>query len=145
MPVFSKRSLNNLKTCHQQLQNLMYRAIEQIDFTVLEGHREKELQDRYVREGKSQLEWPKSKHNADPSLAVDIVPYPIDYSQRERFYFQVGHITGLAERMGIPIRVGMDWDGDYRLVPYDEDETFLDMPHVELDIHYGPESEFWPG
>jgi peptidoglycan L-alanyl-D-glutamate endopeptidase CwlK len=144
MPYFSERSKNNLSEVHDDLQRLMNRAIEQINFTIIEGRRSKKEQNQYYENGKSTLQYPHSKHNAMPSLAVDIAPYPIDFQERERFYFQVGHITGLAEEMGIPIRVGMDWDGDYRLVPHDDDESFLDLPHIELDIPYNENVDCWP-
>ena len=37
------------------------------------------------REGRSKLSWLESKHNCEPSRAVDIAPYPIDWDDRERF------------------------------------------------------------
>jgi len=141
---FSQQSKNNLKNVHPFLRRLMGHALRDINFTVIDGQRGQKEQNQFVEDGKSQLKYPKSKHNADPSLAVDIAPYPIDWQAHERFTFLAGFIWGAAEQLGIDIRLGMDWDGDGKLVSHDEDESFLDLPHIELDVDYGPDSEFWP-
>jgi len=76
---FSNRSLERLRTCHQDLILLMTEALMDpecpCDFTVLEGHRDQATQDRLHDEGKSQLMWPRSRHNQWPSMAVDVAPY----------------------------------------------------------------------
>ena len=76
---FSNRSLDRLQTCHQDLILLMRSALIDpecpSDITVLEGHRNKARQNQMVDEGKSQLDWPHSRHNTWPSMAVDVAPY----------------------------------------------------------------------
>lgn len=74
MPQFSTRSLETLGTCEQKLVNLMKKCIEEVDFTVLCGHRSESEQDKAFAEGKSKLKYPASKHNAYPARAVDIAP-----------------------------------------------------------------------
>ena len=73
---FSKRSIDKLNTCHKDLQLIMNTVISvsNIDFGISEGHRSIELQNKYFKEGKSQIDGitKKGKHNYDPSLAVDM-------------------------------------------------------------------------
>ena len=73
---FSKRSITNLATCHPILQVLAQEAIKTFDFTVIEGHRNKQKQMEAYASGASGLKWPRSKHNSLPSLAFDVLPYP---------------------------------------------------------------------
>jgi len=117
---FSKRSENNLATCHELLQKLFHEVIKHEDCTVLCGYRGEKEQEQAYLEGNSKLKFPESKHNQQPSLAVDVVPYPIDWKNTGRFYFFAGMVKGIAAKMGIPIRCGAEW------------ESFLDLPHFEL-------------
>ena len=128
MPKFSKRSGGKLETCHADLQKVFNEVIKRFDCTVLEGTRPKEKQNEYYRTGKSKLKYPKSKHNSNPSRAVDVAPYPIDWKDKERFYFFAGYVKGVASQMGIELRWGGDWDGDTQV----HDQTFMDLPHFEL-------------
>lgn len=128
MPQFSKLSEQRLSTCDARLQRLLREAIKNVDFTVIYGHRTQEDQDDAFRQGASTLRWPKSKHNKQPSLAVDIAPYPIDWSDTARFARLAGYIERIAEEQGVKIRWGGDWNDNYRT----KDERLVDMPHIEL-------------
>lgn len=128
MPSFSANSKRELETCHELLQDVMGRAIKVIDFTVLEGRRGQERQERLLKEGKTQLDWPESNHNSNPSLAVDVAPYPIDWKDRERFILLAGVVFGCAHAAGVRIRWGGDWDQDFEL----SDNEFDDLGHFEL-------------
>lgn len=128
MPNFGKSSQENLKQSHTDLQRLFNEVIKYYDCTVICGHRDKESQNKAVLEGKSKLKYPQSKHNSMPSMAVDVVPYPIDWNNLKRFYHFGGFVLGLAAQMGINIRWGGDWDKDYDIT----DEKFIDLPHFEL-------------
>ena len=125
---FGKRSKERLDTCHSDLQKIMNKVIKLYDITVLEGHRSEERQNQLKHEGKSKLEWPNSKHNSNPSKAVDIAPYPIDWNNRERFYYMAGIVKAIADEMDIEIRWGGDWDSDGEF----KDQSFDDLPHFEL-------------
>ena len=57
-----------------------------------------------------------------------LAPYPIDWNDKERFYFFAGYVKGIASQMGIELRWGGDWDSDNQL----HDQTFMDLPHFEL-------------
>ena len=128
MPNFSKESIDNLNTAHPILKELFEEVVKYFDCKVLCGHRGKEEQDKAFTEGKSKLKFPKSKHNSNPSLAVDVYPYPIDFKDIKRFYMFIGFVKGIATSKGIKIRTGGDWDGDTQV----KDETFIDLPHFEL-------------
>lgn len=133
MPTFSKSSLNKLGTLHPDLQRLLNEAIKHIDFTVVCGFRGENEQNKAVAKGKSKLSWPNSKHNKVPSLAVDVMPYYRDgirWSDTEGLYYFVGVLKGLSILMGIPLRVGIDWDGDNDM----HNQSFKDGPHIELKV-----------
>lgn len=128
MPEFSPLSKRRLAECHPDLQKLMNEVIKHYDIVILCGFRGKDEQDKAFREGKSKLAFPKSKHNVTPSLAVDIAPYPLDWNDLKRFWHLAGYVKATAERLGIKIRQGADWDGDNDF----KDQKFVDLPHVEL-------------
>lgn len=132
MPRFSTASLSQLGTCDPRLQRLMMAAIELYDFTVLEGHRGQEAQDRAYAKGNSKVRWPRGQHNSLPSRAVDIAPYPIDWSNteaaRQRFCLLAGYVLCTAKQHGVTVRWGGDWDGDGDT----RDERFRDLGHFEV-------------
>ena len=130
---WSERSRNKLNTAHPELQRLMNEALKHRDITIIEGHRTKEKQDEYFRTGKSKVQWPNSKHNKMPAMAVDAIPYPFeskDWNDREKFVEFASWIRGLAAGLGIAVRCGIDWDQDFDL----KDTTFFDGPHIELVV-----------
>ena len=138
MPTFSSKSKSNLSTCDTRLQRIFNKVVETYDCTIIEGHRDKEAQNKAYADGKSQLRWPNGAHNKLPSLAVDVAPYPIDWgdkaktnSQRlkvlARFYHFAGYVQAVADSMGIKIRWGGDWDSDKIF----DDQAFDDLPHFE--------------
>ena len=128
MPKFSNRSLERLATCHPDLQRLFREVIRHVDCSILVGHRDRAAQEAAVEAGHSQLGWPRSLHNREPSLAVDVAPWPIDWADLERFRAFGGFVLGVASQMGIPLRWGGDWDGDWSF----RDQQLIDLPHFEL-------------
>jgi len=127
MPKFSKTSLSKLETADVRLQTLFKKVIENYDCTILVGHRTKEEQDKAYPEH-SKVQWPHSKHNSIPSKAVDVAPYPINWNDIDRFYHFGGYVRGVAEMLGIKIRWGGDWNGNFDL----KDQNFFDLPHFEV-------------
>lgn len=125
---YGKRSLRNLKEAHEELQDLFNEVIKYYDCAIIEGHRNKEEQDEAFHAGKSKLKWPKSKHNSQPSVAVDVIPWPVDWDDYQRFYYFGGLVKGIAVQMKIPIRWGGDWDSDNNF----KDQRFNDLIHFEL-------------
>lgn len=128
MPKFSKRSKNKLETCDSRLQNLFNEVIQYFDCSILCGHRGEDEQNEAFHAGRSKLMFPESKHNSEPSQAVDVAPYPIEWDNKERFYYFAGIVKGIALKLNIPIRWGGDWDSDTRV----KDQTFFDLPHFEI-------------
>lgn len=125
---FSNRSMNNLLTCDIRLQKLFLEVIKHIDCAVICGHRGEYEQMEAYHAGRSKLAWPHSKHNYTPSKAVDCVPYPINWSDLNRFYHFGGLVRGIASQMQIDIVWGGDWNMDNDL----KNQTFFDFPHWEL-------------
>ena len=73
-------------------------------------------QGRAFLDGKSKLDWPHSKHNRTPSLAVDIAPYPIDWKDTGAFMVLRGFVLARAAALGLKVGV-ISWD----------------MPHFQLN------------
>lgn len=128
MPSFSTRSLDRLSTCEPRLVELFMEVVKVYDCSVIEGRRSRERQDELYRTGFSRVQYPNSRHNPKPSMAVDVAPYPIDWNDRERFVAFGSFVRGVAYARGIALRTGMDWDGDFDL----KDQTFMDLVHFEI-------------
>ena len=99
MPRFGKTSKKRLATCDDGLQNLFYEVVRHFDCSVIIGHRGERDQNKAFDEGKSKVRYPKGKHNSNPSTAVDVAPYPIDWEDRERFIYFAGFVKGVALEM----------------------------------------------
>ncbi len=128
MPSFGTISQARLATCHIDLQQVCELVIVNYDFTVLEGFRPHARQNELFRQGKSKLRGGESKHNSDPSRAVDIAPYIIDWDDSNRFYLLAGFMFQAASQLGVKLRFGGDWNRNWDL----KDQSFFDLPHYEL-------------
>jgi peptidoglycan L-alanyl-D-glutamate endopeptidase CwlK len=132
--VFGKRSLKILEDLDPRLQEVLGKAIEIYDFSILSGFRLEEEQNNLFRNGLSQKRFPESKHNQWPSMAVDIAPYfkeapHIRWEDEESFYFLAGIIRACSRICKTKIRWGGDWDSDDDL----HDQSFMDLGHFELE------------
>ena len=128
MPRFGNNSKKRLASCDQQLQRVFNEVIKYIDCSVLEGQRGKERQNKLYEEGKTKVKYPDGRHNASPSNAVDVTPYPVDWEDRERQTLFAGFVLGIARGLGIKLRWGGDWDMDFQVM----DNRFDDFPHFEI-------------
>jgi peptidoglycan L-alanyl-D-glutamate endopeptidase CwlK len=133
---YSQISQERLKTCFSDLQILFNRIIRSYDCSILCGHRGETEQNEAFRQGYSKLQYPNSKHNIVPSLAVDVAPYEvtgIDTGKLQLAHF-AGFVKGVAEEMLIEglithrIRCGVDWDSDNDV----DDTKFWDACHFEI-------------
>jgi peptidoglycan L-alanyl-D-glutamate endopeptidase CwlK len=133
---FSETSKAKLSTCHRDLQRLFEHIIIERDCTIICGHRSEEDQNKAFADGKSEKQYPNSKHNMSPSLAVDVAPFEkagIDWGKLQSAEF-AGYVKGVADqlyRIGSikhRIRCGADWDCDYDV----DDTKFWDAYHFEL-------------
>ena len=121
---FGSKSLERLSQCDIRLRTLCMRMLDRSDFdmTVTCGHRGKEEQEKAFNEGKSKAHFGQSKHNALPSRAVDICPYPINWDTNDpRWCKMVALAYDTAREMNIKIRCGAFFTG------------LADWPHIELE------------
>lgn len=134
MPKFSQESFSKLSTCHPDLQVLFYEVIKSFDCVIIEGYRNQADQEAAVAAGNSQLHWPHGKHNSQPSNAVDVAPYPLEWENIKRFYWFAGYVMGIAQKlkdegkMTHAVRYGGDWNNNKNI----DDQTFKDLVHFEL-------------
>ncbi len=132
MPRFGRRSNINLNSCHPDLQRLFREVVRTYDCSVLWGHRnEDEQNEMYLAiPPVTTKQWPDSKHNSVPSMAVDVAPWingDVSLEARQCYHF-AGYVQAVADRMGIEIRLGADWDSDNDV----NDQTFRDIIHFEI-------------
>lgn len=129
------QSAAKLNGVHPDLRSVIEEAGKYVDFIVTDGVRDLATQQRLVDEGKSKTM--KSKHLVQPSgfsHAVDIVPYfngKVDYNDISRYRNIVFFIKGIGAAKGIMLRLGADWNGNFTHT----DQTFTDLPHLELEKH----------
>lgn len=124
----SERSIKNLSECVPGLKDVFERVAESYPLEVIEGHRGEEEQNKLFVEGKTKVQFPDGKHNKMPSEAVDALPLPIDWNDREGIIFFAGFVIATALSMGIRLRWGGDWDSDKNL----KEERFRDLVHFEF-------------
>ena len=142
---FSKRSLDKLAECENDLQVLMKEAIKNspYDFGITWGHRSPVKQNELFQKGrdsngniiskKDVVTYvdgyeKKSKHNYLPSLAVDIAVYiKGKLTWEPAVYLEVGvHIMDVAEELfekGL-IKNRIVWGGHWH--------KFKDWPHYQI-------------
>ena len=122
----SKASIEKLSSVKPELQKVIYKSFETMPFDVivLEGIRTKVRQKELYAKGASKTM--KSKHLTGD--AVDLAPYPIDWSDKAKFRVMAEHVLAAAKILNIKVRSGTDWDmdGDWK------DEKFYDGPHIEI-------------
>lgn len=141
MPKFSTTSLDKLNSCHKNLEDIFFEVIQHVDCSIIEGHRPERRQIELYARGRdfnglivrpnevvTKVKWPNSKHNNNPSKAIDVVPYPIDWTDYKRFYLFAGFVLGIAKSMNINLTWGGDWNGNFKW----DDQSFHDLPHFEL-------------
>lgn len=122
--MLSKTSLARLNTCHPQLQKLFHEVAKRADFVILAGFRGKKDQEAAKKYGNSKAGWGQSKHNFSPSLAVDAMPNPLNWSNIEAVKDFAAIVKEVAAELGVPIR----WGGNFK--------NFFDGPHYELVGEY---------
>jgi len=113
------RSMQSLSGVHPDLVDVVKLAITitGVDFTVIEGIRNINRQRELYKAGKSTTM--NSRHIT--GHAVDMVPYPVDWNDLERFETMAVAMKAAADSLEIPIVWGGDW------------KSFYDAPHFELD------------
>ena len=130
MPNFGKRSKERLKGVDHRLVMVLDEVVKYFDITVIEGLRSQERQNQLVKEGKSKTKFGKHVEGK----AVDIGPYPLDWSARDDFHYLGGFVLGIANQLGIKIRWGGDWNASsfFEGKRTTKDNNFDDLLHFEL-------------
>lgn len=136
MTGFSKADEVKLSSCHPDLVRLMKYAREKFEFMIIVGYRNEQDQNAAYNAKTTKLKWPHSKHNHQPSLAVDIAPVKldsnykhwIDWKDVQLFITLSEHIFACAKELGIKIRWGGDFNMDGNITTTDA----WDKPHYEL-------------
>lgn len=95
MPL-SKLSKQKLNTCHSDLIKLIEEVAKTERCAVICGFRGRYEQEKAYNSGKSKANWGQSKHNSKPSLAVDVVPMPLNWEDIESF-------ERLGEKIQVPL------------------------------------------
>jgi peptidoglycan L-alanyl-D-glutamate endopeptidase CwlK len=154
MNKLSTSSAKCLATCHPLLQECVMEVLENMDVAVTCGTRDKATQNKLFAEKKSKLQWPNSKHNSSPSVAVDLVIYhpqwkylfgdaaqlaevattkgrnPVMVSRW--FYAYYARLDMLmvlaAKKRGITLRWGGKWSAEEDFI----DNKFMDIFHWEI-------------
>jgi peptidoglycan L-alanyl-D-glutamate endopeptidase CwlK len=123
-------SERRLSTVAEPLRSIVYAVAADFPTMVVCGHRTQADQEEAFRLKRSKLSWPRSKHNSNPSRAVDLAPLKngaIDWNDREAFRELARRMFFHAKARGVDIR----WGGDFNMDGL-ENDRFIDMPHFEL-------------
>lgn len=120
MPEFSSRSKQYLSSCKEPLIELFTEVVKEKDCTILCGHRNMHDQNLAFAQGHSKVRYPNSNHNKHPSVAVDVMAYPIKWDDRLGQHEFATYVFNKAMEMGISVR----WGGQFK--------NFYDAPHWEL-------------
>ena len=136
MNKWSKRSKKNLAECHRDLVILADVVLQIHDCSLICGFRDKLEQDEAFYLGNSKIQWPNSKHNSSPSMAMDLAPYikGQSYWDREQTLYFAGIVVSTAYilyeqgHMEHKLKWGGDWDSDNNF----KEHKFYDGVHFEL-------------
>lgn len=131
MSNWSDNSLQVRASLDPRLKVMVDELLTYMDVSLICGHRTPQQQAAYFAAGTSKVEWPNSKHNMYPSLAVDMQPYPYPDNEND-LRAALGYMAGLcwmiAEREGFSIRWGGDWNRNGSVT----DNGFDDLFHLEI-------------
>ena len=125
MPTYSQRSKSNLAESHKDLQTLFNYVIQYIDCSVICGHRGETEQNKAYGSGHSKLRFPNSKHNKIPAMAVDVIPFPLDWEDERRFKMFGMAVLGMANLLREQGKITsiIQWGGLWE---------FRDYPHFQI-------------
>ncbi len=134
---FGRKSKEVLATCHPDIQLLLNRVIQKIDFSVIEGIRTVETQQKYYNEKKTQLDginklsWHQDRFGDGLSRAVDIVAYADGKQQWENseLYRKLAkHMFNEWQKLiqEGTVKHRLEWGGNW--------SSFVDKPHWQIRI-----------
>jgi len=131
MAKFGKTSMKRLRTVHPDLQTLFQVVVKYFDCSVVSGLRTLEEQKALYTQGRTKpgnivtnADGVISKSNHQSGNAVDVVPYPSMWKDKNKMREFAGFVMGVAailKEQGI-IDIEIEWGGHWR---------FLDLPHFQ--------------
>ncbi len=133
------RSLQRRGSVRPELQKIADLAIEMspFDLTFTEGHRNERWQIAFYAQGRTSpgsivtdVQWPHGTHNAVPSNAMHLDPYPINYKDTDKYVLMAGVVWAAAVVLELNdhLRWGRDWDRDFDLT---DQRRILYFAHFE--------------
>ena len=137
---FGKRSRERLGKVDPGLRGTLIDALalDIVDMAIICGYRGRSEQDRLyaMSPPRTKLLYPNSRHNAIPSLAVDVAPW-INGAPSEN-PLHCAHLAGIIQAVGaargLGIRWGGNWDRDGEVMT---DQKFQDLWHYETKVNVG--------
>lgn len=138
---YGRTSQRRLATAHEYLQRLFVSALEDpacpVDITILCGHRTQAEQDALYAKGRTapgprvtSVQWPNSRHNSYPSLAVDAAPYVGGSVSWDWAHYHplAEHVKATWARLKAEGKVTgeLEWGGDW--------SRLKDGPHWQLNL-----------
>ena len=141
---YGTRSRAKLDTCHDEIGLVMFEALKStpaaVDITIVHGFRDKHEQNA-LDPSVTSKRWPASYHNATDedgvacSDACDFAPYitlpsgkkGIPWKDEALFCFVAGIVYAAAEKLGVEITWGGDFDRDGST----EDQRLGDYGHIQ--------------
>jgi peptidoglycan LD-endopeptidase CwlK len=126
MPQYSNTSKARLASCHPKLQAVFNEVIKERDCIIICGARTQAEQQKAFAGGFSKIDGvsKRSMHqigsDRPKSLAVDVLPYPLNWNDVKGHTEFARFVLATAQRLG----VNLVWGGNWK--------TFKDRPHYEL-------------
>ena len=135
---FGSRSRSRLDTVDDRLRETaaVVMNYQVVDFTIVWGWRDEEIQNALFASHASTKQWPDSTHNhmvhgLPASLGLDFAPWVngrIPWKDTHAFARIAGMFDVAAASLGYEIRWGGDWNRDGLTI----DQGFMDYGHIEL-------------
>lgn len=122
----SKSGEERLNQCCKDIQTVIREVLYYRDISILCGYRSNEEQEMMYKQKTSKARAGQSAHNYKPSLAIDVVPYPIPKkndawdSDSEEWQKLCDLIMDIAKDKGIELEWGGNW------------KSLVDKPHYEI-------------
>lgn len=137
MNSWGERSLKVLATLHPDLQKVANAVLIIHDCALIYGYRSQQEQDALFNAGKSKKRWPESKHNTNPSEAMDLVPWVdngADLWEDRRILHFSGIVLGVADELYKrgEITHTVRWGGNWSTKRETHFANFFDAAHFEL-------------
>jgi len=133
MRTWGRASKKNRSSIDHRLNAVSDRVLVLRNHSIIKGHRGEAEQNAAFNATpqRSKLKWPDGKHNAIPSKALDMQPYPMPDDEdtlREDLSYLAGLYIGIGSTMGLTLRWGGDFDQDGETA----DNRWDDLWHIEI-------------